>query len=144
MARRRGPTKGSPFSIRLSKATDRFVAAEARRTRRSKGAIVEALTEEAARMRRFPGIGFRDEDVNRRAWVTSTGLDVWEAIEMLQDFGSVEQMAKEMELDERLIKLAEAYYREYPEEIDELIALNRRPLSELLAEHPYLEVVSVD
>ena len=143
MARRRAPTKGNPFSIRLTKATDRFVTAEARRTRRSKSAIVEALTEEAARMRRFAGIGFRDEDANRRAWVIGTGLDVWEAIEMLQDFGSVERMAKEMEIDERPIKLAEAYYREYPEEIDEAIALNRRPLADLLADNPLFEVAYV-
>lgn len=68
--------KSRPFSIRLSQTTDRFVEAEARRTKRSKGAIVEALTEEAARMRRFPGIGFRDEDANRRAWMIGTGLDV--------------------------------------------------------------------
>jgi len=47
-------TKSKPFSIRLSQTTNRFVEAEARRTKRSKGAIVEALTEEAARMRRFP------------------------------------------------------------------------------------------
>jgi len=51
--------KGEPFSVRFSLSTDRFVEAEARRTRRSKSAVVEALTEEAARMRRFPGIGFR-------------------------------------------------------------------------------------
>ena len=35
-------------TIRLSRTTDGFVAAAAQRTRRSKGAIVEALTEEAA------------------------------------------------------------------------------------------------
>ncbi len=43
-----------PFSIRLSQSTDRFVEAEARRTKRSKGAIVEALTEEAARCAASP------------------------------------------------------------------------------------------
>src|SRR3990172_9920816 len=87
--------KARPFSIRLSRTTDRFVTAEAQRTKRSKGAIVETLTEEAARMRRFPGMGFRGEDAAREAWVIGTGLDVWEVIEMLEDYGSVERLVEE-------------------------------------------------
>ena len=131
-------TKSKPFSIRLSQTTDRFVEAEARRTKRSKGAIVEALTEEAARMRRFPGIGFRDEDANRRAWVIGTGLDVWELIEMLQGYGSVERLLEGHEqLTRRAVELAQAYYAGYPEEIDEKIADNRRPLSELRELYPF-------
>src|SRR3989304_6632361 len=82
------PRKPSPFSIRLSQPTDRFVTAEAQRTKRSKGAIVEALTEESARMRRFPGIAFRGDDADRRPWVIGTGLDVWGLIELLEDYGS--------------------------------------------------------
>src|SRR5918911_5555808 len=105
------PRKSRPFSIRLSQTTNRFVEAEARRTKRSKGAIVEALTEEAARMRRFPGIGFRGEDAMREAWVIGTGLDVWELIEMLQDCGSVERLLEEHEhLSRRSVELAQAYY----------------------------------
>jgi hypothetical protein len=38
--------KSAPFSIRLSTLTDELVTREARRTRRSKGAVVEMLTEE--------------------------------------------------------------------------------------------------
>ncbi len=58
-------TKGEPFSVRFSAPTDRAVADEARRVRRSKGAVVEALTEEAMRTRRFPGLAFRGEDARR-------------------------------------------------------------------------------
>jgi uncharacterized protein (DUF433 family) len=131
-------TKSKPFSIRLSQTTNRFVEAEARRTKRSKGAIVEALTEEAARMRRFPGVGFRDEDANRRAWVIGTGLDVWELIEMLQDYGSVERLLEDHEHPtRRAVELAQAYYASYPEEIDEKIADNRRPISELRELYPF-------
>lgn len=49
--------KGQPFNVRLQEETERLVEAEARRTRRTKSAIVEAFTEETARTRRFPGIG---------------------------------------------------------------------------------------
>lgn len=142
MARAR---KSRPFSIRLSPTTDRFVEAEARRTKRSKGAIVEALTEEAARMRRFPGIGFRDEDANRRAWVIGTGLDVWELIEMLQDYESVQRLLEEHDhLSRRSVELAQAYYASYPEEIDEKLADNRRPLTELRELYPFAGFALVD
>lgn len=129
--------KSRPFSIRLSQTTDRFVTAEAQRTRRSRGAIVEALTEEAARMRRFPGIAFRGEDAMREAWVIGTGLDVWELIEMLQDYGSVERLVAGTEIPARAVELARAYQTGYPEEIDRAIAENRRPLSELRELYPF-------
>jgi len=130
--------KSAPFSIRLSQTTNRFVEAEARRTRRSKGAIVEALTEEAARMRRFPGIGFRGEEPYREAWVIGAGLDVWELIEMLHDHGSVERLLEHHgHVSRRSVELAQAYYGSYREEIDEKIADNRRPLSELRELYPF-------
>ena len=130
--------KSSPFSIRLSQTTDRFVTAEAQRTKRSKGAIVEALTEESARMRRFPGIAFRGDDADRRPWVIGTGLDVWEVIEMLDDYGSVELLTREADLPAPAVEVARAYYASYPEEIDEAIAENRRPLSELRELYPFI------
>ena len=135
--------KSRPFSIRLSETTDRFVTAEAQRTRRSKGAIVEALTEEAARTRRFPGIGFRGEDAAREAWIVSSGLDMWEIIQMLQDFGSVERLVDEADLDPRVVALAQAYYESYPDQIDEAIAENRRPLAELRELYPFIGVTEV-
>jgi uncharacterized protein (DUF433 family) len=131
-------TKSKPFSIRLSQTTNRFVEAEARRTKRSKGAIVEALTEEAARMRRFPGIGFRGEEPYREAWVIGTGLDVWELIQMLQDYDSSEPLLEaHKNVSRRAVELAQAYYASYPEEIDEKIADNRRPISELRELYPF-------
>lgn len=47
--------KAAPFSMRLSDTTDRLVNEEAKRTRRTKGAVVEALAEEALAPVAFPG-----------------------------------------------------------------------------------------
>jgi uncharacterized protein (DUF433 family) len=135
--------KSKPFSIRLSQTTDRFVTAEARRTKRSKGAIVEALTEEAARMRRFPGIAFRGDDADREAWVIGTGLDVWEITEMLRDYDSVERLVEETNLPEQAVELARAYHASYPEEIDQAIAENRRPISALRELYPFIGITQV-
>jgi len=135
--------KSKPFSMRLSRATERFVAAEARRTKRSKGAIVEALAEEAARTRRFPGIAFRGDDAARRPWVFGTGLDVWQIIGMLQDHGSQARLAAEADLDPRTIQLARAYYEDYQDEINEAVAENRMPLDELRTLYPFISVTRV-
>src|SRR5215210_2636324 len=106
--------KGQPFSVRLQEETERLVEAEARRTRRSKSAVVEAFTEESARTRRFPGIAFRGDDARRRAWVIGTGLDVWEMSQMLDDFGSPEKLVADTELTWAQVRLAAKYGNAYP------------------------------
>lgn len=131
--------KGDPFSVRFTLPTDRVVQEEAKRTRRSKSAVVEMLTEEAVRTRRFAGIGFRGDDANRGPWVIGSGLDVWEIIQMLDDFGSIAQLATETQLNERQIRLAIAYRESYPEEIAEAIAENRRSLEEWHELYPFVE-----
>ncbi len=136
-------TKGQPFSIRLSGSTDEFVRHEAQRTRRSKSAVVEVLTEEASRMRRFPGLGFRGDDAGRRPWVIGTGLDVWQIVEASDDFDSVEQMARDTDLDERQIRIALAYRDHYPEEVEAAIAENNRDIGELRRLYPFLQVAEV-
>ncbi len=122
--------KGSPFSVRFPLPTDRAVADEARRTRRSKGAVVADLADEALRARRLPGIAFRGDPPLRRPWVIGSGLDVWEIAQMLDDFGSIERLVANSQLNERMVRLALAYRDHYPDEIDEAIAENRRPVEE--------------
>lgn len=132
--------KGEPFSVRFTLSTDRTVEEEARRTRRSKSAVVEALTEEAVRTRRFPGIAFRGDDARRRPWVIGSGLDVWEIIHMLEDFGSIQRLVKETQLNERQVRLALAYRDAYPEEITDAIAENRRPVDDWLELYPFVHL----
>ena len=134
--------KSEPFTLRLSSSLDALVTEEARRTRRSKGAVVAALAEEALRARLFPGIAFRGADWERRPWVIGTALDVWEIMRAYQDFGSVERMARETDLTERQIRLALAFYDRFPDEIDAAIAEDRRSLDELHTRFPTIDVLS--
>ncbi len=131
--------KGEPFSVRFRAATDRAVEAEARRVRRSKSAIVEALAEEAMRTRRYPGIAFRGEDAARRPWVIGTGLDVWEICQMVDEFESVNELVADTQLTERQVRLALAYREEYPEEIDDAIRENRRPAANWQELFPFVQ-----
>jgi uncharacterized protein (DUF433 family) len=131
-------TKSAPFSMRLSERLERMVDSEARRTGRSRGAVVEALAEEALRMRLFPGVAFRGTDWERRAWVIGTALDVWQIVDASRDFSSVEEMAAGGAASERQIRLALDYYERFPEEIDAAIAENRRAVGELREEYPFI------
>lgn len=134
-------TKSQPFSIRLSRSTDLYVTDEARRQKRSKGAIVEMLTEEAARMRRFPGIGFRGDGPDRRAWLTGAGLDVWEVAMLLGSGSSDAQLVESYQhLTRAALDLARAYHESYPDEIDGLLAENSRPIEELHELYPFIRI----
>jgi uncharacterized protein (DUF433 family) len=132
--------KGEPFSVRFTWPTDRMVEEEATRTRRSKSAIVEALADEAIRMRRFAGIGFRGDDAARRPWVIGSGLDIWEIIQMLEDFGSIGRLVDETQLTERQVRLAIAYRDSYPEEIAGATTQNRRTAEEWHELYPFVEL----
>jgi len=131
--------KGEPFSVRFTLPTDKTVQEEALRTRRSKSAVVEALTEEAVRARRFAGIGFRGQDTQRRPWVIGSNLDVWEIIQMLEDFGSLQRLVRDTALTERHVRLANAYRERYPEEIAEAISQNRRSAEDWHELYPFVE-----
>jgi uncharacterized protein (DUF433 family) len=129
--------------MRLSDATDRLVSDEAQRTRRTKGAVVEALAEEALRTRRFPGIAFRGSDWNRRPWVIGTALDVWEIVAASRSYDTPGEMVAATDVTERQIRLALAYCAEFPGEIEAAIAENERPLAELQRQYPTIETIAV-
>jgi hypothetical protein len=129
--------------MRLSDVTDQLVSEEAKRTRRTKGAVVEALAEEALRTRRFPGIAFRGSDWNRRPWVIGTALDVWEISVASRSYDTPSEMAAATDLTEPQIRVALAYCAEFVEEIDAAIAENERSLAEFQREYPTIDTIAV-
>jgi len=136
--------KSEPFSMRLPLGTDELITQEARRTRRSKGAVVASLAEEALRTRRFPGIAFRGTDWSRRPWVIGTALDVWEIVAASRGFDSPQRMVAETDLTEAQVRLALAYHQEFADEIDDAIAENERPLEQLRREYPTIDTFAVE
>lgn len=135
----RARRKSAPFSIRLGTQEDSFVKEEARRLRRSRGAVVEAYASEAIRMRRFPGIAFRGDDHRRRAWVLGTGLDVWEVVSLLRDFGSEQELAQEYALTPGQIRVALAYAHEFGDEVEEELELGGRSEQALAGRYPFIQ-----
>lgn len=132
------PAKTQPFSIRLGAQTNALVADEARRSGRSRSAIVEELTGEAAKARLHPGIAFRGRP--RRAWAIGSGLDIWEIVDLLRSYeGDEERLLREHPLlSKRHLRMTRDYATHFAEEIETLIAENRRPLEELRDLYPFL------
>jgi uncharacterized protein (DUF433 family) len=131
--------KTKPFSIRLGEQASLLVEDEVRRSGRSRSVVVEELAEEAAKTRLHPGVAFRGRP--RRAWVIGSGLDVWEIIELLGSYGDdgVALTADHPLITDRHVRTARAYTAQFADEIDELLAENRRPASELTALYPFLQ-----
>lgn len=134
--------KSEPLTLRLSPDLDEWVTSEAKRTRRPKSTVIEGLAREALRTRQFPGIAFRGDDWDRRAWIVGTSLDVWQVVRAYQDVGSAEDVVAGGSLTLAQLRLALAYYDRFPDEIDAHIERDRRPLDELRAAYPFIEVSS--
>jgi len=132
------PAKSQPFSIRLGQTASLLVQDEARRSGRSRSAVVEELAEESAKLRLFPGIAFRGTP--RRAWAIGSGLDVWEIVELLRSYaGDREQLLRNHPLvNDRHLRLAQAYAERFPEDVGPFLETGRRPLEELRSLYPFL------
>jgi uncharacterized protein (DUF433 family) len=72
--------------------------------------------------------------------VIGSGLDVWEIVQMLEDFGSIESLVAQTQLGERQARLAVVYRDSYPEEIAEAIAENRRTAEQWRELYPFIEL----
>lgn len=127
----------------LKSARSPCVGEEARRTRRTKGAVVEGLAEEALRTRRFPGIALRGSDWSRRPWAIGTALDVWEISPASRSYDMPNQVAAATNLTEPQIRLALASYPEFAEEIDAAIAENERSLAEFQRRYPTIDAIAL-
>jgi uncharacterized protein (DUF433 family) len=119
-------TKGRPFTVRLKPEVERRLEEEARRARRPKTVMLEALADEALRTRRFPGIGFVGPEHDRRAYLSGTGLEVWEVVELYRDYGEEGRrlMLESHPISERQLEVVLAYHRVYAGEIDRHVREN--------------------
>jgi uncharacterized protein (DUF433 family) len=72
-----------------------------------------------------------------------TALDVWQIVDAHRDIPSIEQMAEGGSASEQQIRLALEYYKMFPEEIDDAIAENRRPIEQLEEEYPFIPVLRI-
>ena len=72
-----------------------------------------------------------------------SGLDVWELIDLLRSYEADEEKLRESHplVSDRHVRVARAYAERFPDEIADFLDANRRPLDELRALYPFLDVV---
>lgn len=133
--------KSLPFSLRLPPELLSEIRALARRAHRPTSHIAATLLEEGLRQRRCPGIVFTDGPAGRRATVAGTGIDVWEVIRVHKACGEdVEELARALpQLSRRQLEAALYYYRCYPSEIEERLALEETADAELRDRAPLVK-----
>ena len=118
----------TPLSIRFdSRLLDRL-----RRTAgvaaTTPSGLAQRLVDEGLRSAEHPGVMFRDGPTGRRA-ALAAGPDVWEVIAVLKGSeargeAAVTVVADEMSLTDGQVRLALAYYGDWPDEIDSQVMAN--------------------
>lgn len=104
---------------------------------------LRGYAEEAARMRRHPGVAFRGDEGRRRAWVVGTAFDVWQVVAGYEEMGR-ERVLEESSLSGHHLDTALAYYGEYREEVDGMIEENNRPLEYWRERYPDLDIEVIE
>lgn len=114
-------------SFRFLPTTLERLDARAREIRETRTGLAERYVDEGLRMDEHPGIGFADGPAGRRAIVLGTGLDVWELVQSVrQNRGSMDAVARYLELPVSAVRTAVRYYAAFPTEIDELLERQSR------------------
>jgi len=124
------------MSFRPSAHFNARLTALAKRTGRSKAFLLESLADEAERCRRYPGLAFRGPDERRRAWIVGTGMDVWEVI-----WATTDGVETAPVVTTSAARLAAAYHREFPDEVDAFLDDMRRTPAQLETDHPFAQHV---
>lgn len=127
----------TPLSIRF----DPEVLARLRRGAASRGTtpsgLAQRLVDEGLRAQEFfPGIVFRDGPSRRRAGLAA-GPDVWEVVRAVagadeRGEAALTEAAARLDLSERQVRTALAYYGAYAAEIDAELAENERAAQDAL------------
>lgn len=90
--------------------------------------LAQRLVDEGLRMSAHPGIVFRSGPGGRRAGLVR-GPDVWEVVGLLRSLQArgdhaVAEAATWLDLSESEVRAALAYYGEFPDEVEAMIAAN--------------------
>ncbi len=124
-----------PTSFRLSSDLLVRLEGEAAASGTTVSALVTSLLDEGLRVRRFPGVVFRDGPAGRRAGLVG-GPDVWEVVRDMQASSGrgeakIRRIAADAGLTVPQVRLAVDYYAAFPTEIDARLTLEERTAAEL-------------
>ncbi len=124
-----------PTSFRLSPDVLSRLEGEAAAAGMTVSALVSELLDEGLRVRRFPGVVFRDGPAGRRAGLVG-GPDVWEVIRDVRATpgraeAKIRRVAADAGLTVSQVRLAVDYYAAFPAEVDTRLATEDRAAAQL-------------
>lgn len=108
-----------PLAFRVRPTTLEHLRRRAHETGQTQTDLAERYLEEGLRMDEHPLIHFRGGAGGRRAALVGTRLDVWQAMETVEQHSrSVEDAADYLEISVEQVRAAVRYYAAYTDEID--------------------------
>jgi hypothetical protein len=127
----------SPTNVRFPAAVDKRLADYARRTGAKKSTVVVGAVEEWLRMQAHPGIVFVTAEGGERRAALAVGPQVWTVAEAWlqhdKDERTAAVVADAIGLTTADVENALAYWADYRDEIDELIAWHHASQDDALA-----------
>jgi uncharacterized protein (DUF433 family) len=131
----------TPISVRLNMSVLSPIRAKARASGKPVSRVIKEMLETALRMQRFPGVVFVEGPAGRRAHMAGTGLDVWEIARLMQEYKSEAKLRESFpKLSSMALRVAQAYAKAYPEEINAFVEMNAQSPRELQQKLPWLEI----
>lgn len=124
------------FNADLAESIEQLAAA----THRPTDAIIVQIVDEGLRLRRHPGVEFRDTAFGRRPYVVGSRLGVWDVV-LIWKAHQEDRGATLRYLDhftEWQLEAALGYYKEFPTEVEGYIRESRLTPKEMLARFPFL------
>ncbi len=108
------------LKVDISDDARAVIADTARATGRTEAEVAAELLTEAARMRRFPWVGFVGGPTGRRATLPTVGIDVFAVVEAFRSSGGDWEALKQAYhwVPEHLLRAALDYADAFPEEIE--------------------------
>jgi uncharacterized protein (DUF433 family) len=128
------------YTVSLSPYIARRIEQLAAETQSSAEAIIPQLVEEGLRLRRHPGIEFRDTAFGRRPYVIGSRLGVWDVV-LIWRSQQEDHEATLRYLDHFAgwqLDAALDYYREFQAEVEEYIREANMTPEEVLTRFPFL------
>jgi hypothetical protein len=104
-------------SCRLEADHAALLSRQAKRRHLEVSTLSSLYLKEKALEEEFPGIGFRDSDGGREAYVLGHRVAVWEVMDVYKEAKSIARTADHFGWPDYLVKCALAYAKEFPREI---------------------------
>ena len=104
-------------SCRIDKDDAALLSRQARRRHLEVSTLSSLYLKEKALEEEFPGIGFRDSEGGREAYVLGHRVAVWEVVDARRQAKTVARTAAHFRWPPALVRCALAYAKSYPGEI---------------------------